>query len=662
MSQKRKKSLDLMPWIPLEANIDLTYRCNNNCLHCWIAEPDTEAGRCSELSTREWLELIEQARAMGTREWGISGGEPLLRDDFPEIFSHLARKAMQCTLNTNGTLITPGIAIMLKDKCTVMVSLYGADAAVNDRVTRNPGSFESALAGIAYLKEAGVRFLVQIVPMRENIHQWEEMKALAQRLSPVWRLGASSLILSAAGDRSRDDAIRAQRLSPETIIQLDPPNIPYQERQKPRSGPLRTDRRRTYSHCLTYKRAFHVDPVGSMGFCCYIRENRLRYDLRNGSVREGWESFLPGLAGEEQKHIRFNDGCAACELRDDCQKCPGIAYLEHRFTEAPSDYLCGLQKEKDQFEKRWKARHQRYFQVAGITVEVNSPVAFAEDTFTAAVNAFAVDRPGEDNIQLEHFFSFPEFDEHALGEPVYSQVPWAIYRKGGAWSYIGYSETDRVRQIHRLAVFSNRYSHGRLYAGSENRFRAGHLNSIAMFPTDQVWLAHVLLARQAFYIHSGGLVVDGNGLLFIGHSEAGKTTLAKLFAGQAEVLCDDRNIVRFWNAEGWRVYGTWSHGEMPSVSPSSAPLKALFFLEKSGENALIPILDRMEIRRRLVPCLVRPYVDPEWWEGIWPLASRLIDMIPAYVMRFDTSGAIVPMIRERISIRESEEILASGPG
>jgi len=92
---------------------------------------------------------------MGCRQWSISGGEPMLRPDFEEIFDYITRKSASYSLNTNGTLITPRIAQLLKRKGTKMVALYGATPDVHDWITRNPGSFEAVLRGLAYLKEAG---------------------------------------------------------------------------------------------------------------------------------------------------------------------------------------------------------------------------------------------------------------------------------------------------------------------------------------------------------------------------------------------------------------------------------------------------------------------------------------------------------------------------
>jgi hypothetical protein len=121
--------------------------------------------------------------------------------------------------------------------------------------------------------------------------------------------------------------------------------------------------------------------------------------------------------------------------------------------------------------------------------------------------------------------------------------------------------------------------------------------------------------------------------------------MAKLFADQAELLCDDHNILRFWPDQGWRIHGTWHHGELPGISSSSVPLKGIFFLEKSPGNALIPISDPMEVKRRLFPCLVQPLVNPQWWGKIWSMVSRVAAGTPAYILRFDMSGEVVPLIR-----------------
>ena len=154
-------------------------------------------------------------------------------------------------------------------------------------------------------------------------------------------------------------------------------------------------------------------------------------------------------------------------------------------------------------------------------------------------------------------------------------------------------------------------------------------------------------------------------MLFVGHSEAGKSTITRFLMasgdGDVEILCDDRNIVRRTD-EGWRIYGTWSHGDVPVVSSASAPLRAILFLEKAAENTLTPLTDRREVARRLLACLIKPFVTAEWWSKTLDLVGRMAPEIPAYLMRFDKSGEIVAklgrltrLLPERLAKRPLEK-------
>jgi hypothetical protein len=117
---------------------------------------------------------------------------------------------------------------------------------------------------------------------------------------------------------------------------------------------------------------------------------------------------------------------------------------------------------------------------------------------------------------------------------------------------------------------------------------------------------------------------------------------------QVEILCDDRNIVRRGD-DGWRVFGTWSHGDVPEVSGKDAPLRAICFIEKADENTLTPLTDRKEILRRLLACVIRPFVTADWWNKTLDLMERMSGETPCHVMRLDRSGEIVGKLRMCLS-------------
>jgi len=313
-----KRDPAVAPRLPLEGSLDLTYRCNNNCRHCWLRIPQNAPEKGDELSFEEIRDIVDEAGKMGCRRWFVSGGEPMLRPDFDEIFNYITRKAIRYTLNTNGTLITPKIAQLLKRKGSKMVLLYGATAQVHDHITRNPGSFETAMRGVSYLKEAGAGFIVQLVPMRDNYHQWEEMIRLAEFLSPHWRIGAAWLYLSAYRDPEKNREILAQRLPPKEVVELDKPDLSYEEsmeRGYDASSPAKDDR--LFASCIAARRDFHVDPYGRMTFCGFIKDPALFYDLRKGTFRECWEEFIPSLADKVRGGREYLENCGSCELRRD---------------------------------------------------------------------------------------------------------------------------------------------------------------------------------------------------------------------------------------------------------------------------------------------------------------------------------------------------------
>lgn len=647
MKGKYQKQL---PRLPLDGSFDLTYRCDNNCRHCWLRIPPGAAEQAAELDFDTIRRIVNEARQLGCQAWSISGGEPLIREDFAEIFDYITRKAVSYSLNTNGTRITPQIARLLTRRGRTMVSLYGATSAVHDDMTRSPGSFEATMRGISALRDAGAEFIVQIVPMRGNHHQLEAMLTLARSLSPLYRLGAAWLWLSACGSAGRNRQITAQRLTAAENLQMNPPGpsfflrdtVSFQN-EAGRGGAcgIPGTGEGLFGRCIENRNAFHLDPYGTVSFCGFITDPDLRADLRQMSFQQAWDEFIPSLSNRIVPDREYRENCGQCVARRDCRWCPVYAYLEHGRYTARVDYLCEMAAETRRIREEWKLKHIQYYRIAGITIQLSADVPLNEDSFKSVLKAFRVDGPGTDTISLHLASTVPARGDLLLGKEVYRLPPWAIYRQAGSWIYLGVTSDEADAEPYCAAIWDDGHNHGTIYRRGDT-FRHTLL-SLTTFSSDQILIARILADRRACYLHAAGLVIGGRGFLFVGHSEAGKSTISKMLRARGEILCDDRIVVRRW-PEGFRIHGTWSHGEVPDVSPGDAPLRAIMFLEKADENALIPIVKKVDIMAGLLSHVVKALVTADWWEKTMDLAECIADEIPIYRLRFDRSGKVADLL------------------
>lgn len=587
---------------------------------------------------------------MGTQEWVISGGEPMIHPEFPDIFEYIISRSIRYSLNTNGTLITPQIAKLMKKKGSKMVAIYGADSKVHDMVTGHPGSFDMTMRGFSILKESGVGFTVQVIPMNNNYHQLDKMIDLAKKLSPSYRIGTSWLFYSACRSEVMNKEIEQQRLTPEEVVSLDPPLPGYEakyrliHKESNCSAGAGTDDR-LFQKCITTRNSFHIDPYGKMTFCSFVKDSQLRFDLKNGSFSEGWDEFIPSLADKVRGGEEYLKNCGSCEKRDSCSWCAVYSWLEHGRYSAPVKYLCDITDEKIRYKKDWNEKHTRYYKIGGVTVQISSDIPFKDDSFLPKLEKFRVKNPGDDIILIRYHFQIPDMKDVDLGEEIYRKIPWAIYRKNESWIYKEILDGQADDSVRRVVVFNKDHTIAEIYLRDSGLFTESPNHALSLFPSDQLLLSRIFADRNAITIHASGMIINGAGLIFTGKSGAGKSTIATLLKNEGELLCDEFMIIREWE-EGFRIHGTWSHGDIPEVSNGEAPMKALLFLEKSDHNRLEKLTDTKEIVSRLVPRLMQPLVTTDWWEKSLTTIEKLVKNVPAYLIRFDKSGEIRSVIRD----------------
>ncbi|MBU1585267.1 MAG: hypothetical protein KKE44_21285 [Proteobacteria bacterium] len=282
-----------------------------------------------------------------------------------------------------------------------------------------------------------------------------------------------------------------------------------------------------------------------------------------------------------------------------------------------------------------------------MSIEVKSDLPITDTTFDSKFKSFEISAPLEENIVLYHRFSpDPAKTEIDPKSRIYFRPPWAIYQKNEKWIYQWINAEPPHENYYRTVVTDREHSFLDIYndKAMEKKFLEGGLTSLTMFPTDQILVGRLLAYKNGCIMHSLGISLDNNGYIFVGHSSAGKSTMAQIMKKEAVILCDDRNIIRKKN-NAYILSGTWSHGDVPDVSGISVPLKAIFFLEKSDINQMDPVPDAQACFQRLLACLIRPLETRDWWEKSLDFLTLLSQQVPCWNLKFNKTGQIFDLIK-----------------
>jgi radical SAM protein with 4Fe4S-binding SPASM domain len=288
--------------VPLKIDLELTYDCNLSCKYCYNKTP----GIGKTLTLEQISQLICKIRSLGCIFLTLTGGEPLIRKDIPEIIAHAKNENLLVRLLTNGTLLTSRLAEKIADigVDTVEISLHNLDPLLHDRFTHMKGSFDAAMTAALLLKKLGVDVVFKFNLTKENFDCSGKIKEYSQTI----------------GIPILTNAIIFPRLDGST----GPLSLCLSEvqlRDVVEKGFINTG---TYE-CVSGIAKCIISPDGQVFPCEFIRIGM--GNITSAGFDQIWNS---GKFNKFRTSAIFeiDEQCKNCESFSSCQRCPGLVYLE----------------------------------------------------------------------------------------------------------------------------------------------------------------------------------------------------------------------------------------------------------------------------------------------------------------------------------------------
>src|SRR5438094_1152293 len=316
MYEMNQKALEL--GVPLGVHLDVTYRCNERCVHCYLDHDDH-----GEMTTAEIRDILQQLAEAGTFFLTLSGGEVLMRRDFFEILEYARRLAFNVRIKTNGVMIRKSEARRMRDLGVeqVQISIYSRRPEIHDAITKLPGSLKRSIEAIGLLKSQGLKVAIANVLMTVNMGEHAGVQALAQELGVVYtldptitpKIDGDTSILNLRIPGSELNAVFHNKDLVGNVEEFCAP--------PPQPG---EDIMEGYP-CSAGHTAAYITPYGDVFPC-------VQFPLPSGNVRR--QKFIdiwrnsPQLAEVRSIHARDLPVCSTCPHMVSCSRCPGLAYME----------------------------------------------------------------------------------------------------------------------------------------------------------------------------------------------------------------------------------------------------------------------------------------------------------------------------------------------
>ena len=333
-------------------DIELTERCNNDCIHCCINLPANDRdAKAKEMTTGQVKGILTQAAALGCLQVRFTGGEPLLRPDFEELYLFARRLGMKVLIFTNGRLITPQLADLLAripPLVTMEITVYGMHSESYDAVSRVPGSFAQFKRGVDLLLERKIPFVVKSALLPPNKNDMNEFEAWAGTIRWMDKRPSYSMFFDLRNRRDnaeKNALIASLRLSPEDGVavltrEAERYRNTTEEFAQKFMGPPGDVLFRCGAGC-----GLCIDAYGIAQPCMGVRAPELTRNVigtESAAPLADTLDFFTCLKNIKATNFDYLAHCAVCFIKGLCEQCPAKSWTECGTLDTPVEYLCSV--------------------------------------------------------------------------------------------------------------------------------------------------------------------------------------------------------------------------------------------------------------------------------------------------------------------------------
>ena len=276
-------------------------------------------------------------------------------------------------------------------------------------------------------------------------------------------------------------------------------------------------------------------------------------------------------------------------------------------------------------------------EIAGISIAIESEDGLDHWDILSAYCPFVCNRQAD--IHLRMLRGNPAISGSAQ---VFDSSPiWTLHRQADTTAFKIFSQLHDQK---RILVFDPDIHTANLYFPDAD----GEFVDPFYGPTLELLLIQYLAQERGMIVHACGIDDGGRGMLFVGESGAGKSTLSKLWHQEngAAIFSDDRIILRKKGSEYW-MYGTPWHGEARFVSPRSAKLGHIFFLQHDQNNA-VRTLNRADTVVEFLKASFPPFWDSQGVEFAMTFLSDLSEAVPCQELSFKPDASVVDFVKSSV--------------